>query len=99
MARFDVYANPDADGYLLDVQADLLSHLNTRIVVPLLAKSRAPAAAATLNPVFDIQGQQFVMTTQFMAALPLTLLKMPLLNLESSRNEITRALDFLFQGC
>lgn len=34
MARFDVYKNAGGSGYLLDVQADLLNHLNTRIVVP-----------------------------------------------------------------
>lgn len=98
MARFDVYQNPDADGYLLDVQAKLLGHLNTRIVVPLLPQSMAPAAAATLNPVFEIQGQACVMTTQFLAAVPNTLLKIPVMSLESSRKEITLALEFLFQG-
>ncbi|MBS1183360.1 MAG: plasmid maintenance protein CcdB, partial [Proteobacteria bacterium] len=36
MARFDVFPNPGGSGYLLDVQADLLDGLNTRIVVPLL---------------------------------------------------------------
>ncbi|CAM5429606.1 hypothetical protein TMEC54S_03045 [Thauera mechernichensis] len=36
MARFDVYRNSAGEGFLLDVQADLLSHLNTRVVVPLL---------------------------------------------------------------
>ena len=51
MARFDVYKNPEGSGYLLDVQASLLSDLNTRIVVPLLPQSSAPAAAAMLNPI------------------------------------------------
>lgn len=41
MARFDVYASPDSAGYLLDVQADLLESLNTRIVVPLMPVSAA----------------------------------------------------------
>lgn len=35
MARFDVYLT-SSSGYLLDVQADLLAGLNTRVVVPLL---------------------------------------------------------------
>ena len=54
MARFDVHAYPSGDGYLLDVQADLLDHLNTRVVVPLLAKATAPKPASRLNPVFEI---------------------------------------------
>lgn len=98
MARFDVYKNSEAGGYLLDVQANLLSNLNTRVVVPLLPQSSAPAAAANLNPIFNVQGKNLVMVTQFMAAVPNTLLKTPVLNLETSRNEITTALDFLFQG-
>jgi len=39
-----------------------------------------------------------VMVTQFMAAIPATLLKSPESTLEFSRNEITAALDLLFQG-
>ena len=36
MPRFHVYKNPEGDGYLLDLQANLLSLLNTRVVVPLM---------------------------------------------------------------
>ena len=98
MARFQVYPNPEGAGYLLDVQADLLKHLNTRAVVPLLPAAAAPQAAAMLNPVFQIEGTAVVMVTQFMAAVPAALLKTPIMSLERSRNEITTALDFLFQG-
>ena len=45
MARFDVYARPAGAGYVLDVQADILNGLNTRIVVPLLPLSEAPIPA------------------------------------------------------
>ena len=98
MARFSVYRNPDGAGYLLDVQANILDHLNTRMVVPLLPLSSAPTPAKTLNPVFSITGTSVVMVTQFMAAIPASLLKSPESSLEFSRNEITAALDFLFQG-
>lgn len=98
MARFCIYRNPEGDGYLIDVQADLLSHLNTRVVVPLLPLDRAPKPADTLNPTVNIEGQAFSMVTQFMAAVPAQLLKEPLLTLEPRRQEITAALDLLFQG-
>ena len=39
MARYDVYANPNADGYLLELQTDLLDELKTRVVVPLIPSS------------------------------------------------------------
>ena len=98
MARFLIYRNPDAEGYLLDVQANILDHLNTRVVVPLLPLAAAPRPAATLNPVFNIAGNAMVMATQFMAAVPTSLLKLPAGSLESSRDEITAAMDFLLQG-
>lgn len=68
MARFDVYASPSGSGYVLDVQADVLEGLNTRIVVPLLPVSQAPVPAKRLNPVFEIGSEPHVMVTQFMAA-------------------------------
>ncbi len=98
MARFGVYKNPDGDGYLLDVQANLLSHLNTRVVVPLLPLEIAPTPARTLNPIFDLEGTPFSMVTQFMAAVPVQVLKTAVQSLESQRNEVTAALDLLFQG-
>lgn len=33
MARFDVFENEGGTGYLLDVQSDLFSGLNSRVVV------------------------------------------------------------------
>lgn len=98
MARFSVYRNPDATGFLLDVQANILDHLNTRVVVPLMPLSIAPTPAKGLNPVFNVTGEPMVMVTQFMAAVPTSLLKFPESSLELSRNEITAALDFLLQG-
>ncbi|MBS1191512.1 MAG: ccdB [Rhodocyclaceae bacterium] len=83
---------------MLDIQADLLNHLNTRVVVPLLPVDMAPKPAGTLNPLFDIEGTTVSMVTQFMAAVPAQLLKSTVLNLEGRRNEITAALDLLFQG-
>lgn len=98
MGRFLVYKNPDGEGYLLDVQADLLNHLNTRVVVPLLPAESAPMPATTLNPLYEIEGKRVVMATQFMAAIPASMLRVPVHNLADSRNEITAALDLLFQG-
>lgn len=98
MARFDVYRNPDGVGCLLDIQADLLSHLNTRVVVPLLPLTDAPQPARTLNPCFDIADETLVMTTQFMAAVPANILRKPLASLNGRRDEIVAAIDLLMQG-
>lgn len=98
MARFTVYRNPDGPGYLLDLQADIHRHFASRVVAPLLPATDIPEYAKALNPVFEIEGEPFIMATQGMAAVPLALLKQPVLSLESRRTEITAALDLLFQG-
>ncbi|MFT6579619.1 MAG: toxin CcdB [Alphaproteobacteria bacterium] len=98
MAKYDVFPNPDGAGYLLDVQADLLEGLNSRIVVPLFPLNSAPQPARTLNPVFDINGVEMVMVTQFLAAAPSYILKSPVATVADRFSDITAALDFLFQG-
>lgn len=98
MARFDVYDAPGGLGYLLDVQADVLSALNTRVVVPLLPLDEAPLPARQLNPVFEIEGRAHVMVTQFLAAVPRGLLSAPLANLGSEDGQIMAAMDLLLVG-
>ncbi|WP_299949130.1 CcdB family protein [uncultured Ruegeria sp.] len=98
MPKYDVFPNPSGDGYLLDVQTDLLSDLNTRVVVPLMPKSRAPKPATRLNPIFLIMGEPVVMVTQFMAAVPTGVLKSPTENLKDEFEQITVAIDMLTQG-
>ena len=98
MARFDVYANPAGSGYLLDVQADLLDGLNTRVVVPLLPAESAPKPARRLNPVFAVKGAPYVMATQFLAAVPVAILKFPIASLVDQETDIGNALDMLFVG-
>jgi toxin CcdB len=98
MARFDVYRDPDGHGYLLDVQADLLSHLNTRIVVPLLTTALAPKPAKGLNPVFMIGDTAVVMVTQFLSAVPTSTFKEQVATLDQHHTEIVDAIDLLLQG-
>ena len=96
MARFDTYRFED--GYLLDVQADLLDGLNTRMVVPLMPLETAPKPAERLNPLFTIEGSEYVMVTQFMAAVPVRELGRPAGSLGHAFERIRAALDLLFDG-
>ena len=96
MARHDVYL---ADGeYLLDVQSDILDGLNTRAVVPLMRPARAPKPARRLNPAFEIDGVRLLMVTQYLSAVPASILGAAAANLGEHHGEITEALDMLFQG-
>ncbi len=98
MARFNVYASASGDQYLLDVQADLLAHLTTRAVVPLLPLGKAPKPARTLNPVFDIGGVQHAMVTQYLSAIRRRELGSHVADLTNEASTIVNALDCLFQG-
>ena len=102
--RFDVLRNPSSAStktfpYLLVVQSEFLHDLPTRAVVPLTrARSIKGPPAALLNPEFDIDGVRVVMLTQQIANVPLTALRSPVASLETHRDAIVRALDFLFEG-
>ncbi len=98
MARFNVYRNPEGRGFLLDVQADVMSHIDTRIVIPLLPLADAPKPANTLNPLFLFDGEQYSMVTPFMAAYPAKALKNPICSVAERRDEIAAGIDLLLQG-
>ncbi|MFN7399153.1 MAG: CcdB family protein [Sandaracinobacter sp.] len=99
MARFDLFARADSGlGYLLDCQADLLAHLNTRLVVPVLPVDDAPKPARGLNPLFEIDGTAHVMVTQFAAAVLVTELGGRVVSLAERDTEIGSALDLLISG-
>lgn len=97
MARFSVYRNGDGL-YLLDCQADVLSHFNTRFVVPLLAKDIAPIPADRLNPEFTVAGQPLVMCTQFASAVRQCELATFVVSLSNQNDVIIEALDMLISG-
>ena len=100
MPRLDVHPTPGngRGGYLLDVQADLLSHLATRTVVPLLRKDTAPKPISDLNPTFEIDGERHVMVTQAIASIPKHELKRAVSSLEEQHDRVTSALDTLLTG-
>ena len=98
MARFSVYPDPDGVGYLLDVQADMLRHLNTRLVVPLMPVGKAPKPATRLNPLFVVDDTEHSMVTQYMAAIPTSVLKREIMNVMDRREDIVNAIDLLIQG-
>jgi toxin CcdB len=98
MPRFAAYPEPEGDGYLLDVQADALDQLNTRLVVPLLPTRRAPLPARILNPVFRIGTVDYVLATQYMVAVPARILQHSPFSLSHRRDEIVAAIDLLLLG-
>lgn len=98
MPRFDVYRGTGGADLLLDCQSNLLLDLNTRFVVPLQLPENAPKPARRLNPVFEIEGQQYVMVTQFAAAIARRECGQFVLSLASEQTTIMTALDMLISG-
>ena len=98
MARYDLFSNIEAEGYLLDVQTDLLDHLKTRVVIPLLPAETTPAPIKRLNPIFEIGGRKYVLATQLLSAVPVQELTNRQHNLSKHHDQVVGALDMLFQG-
>jgi toxin CcdB len=98
MARYDFYRIGESDGYLLDVQSDILEGLGTRVVVPLMPPEIAPLPARRLNPIFAVNGKDHVMVTQFVSAFSASELRHLEGNLSRHHDDIVAALDMLFQG-
>ena len=97
MAQLDVYKTSLGE-YLLDFQADLLSHLNTRFVIPLANPTNGPQPAVRLNPQFEIDGQTMVLYTQFAMTVPVSDLATHIVSLDDRRFEIIAAFDMLISG-
>jgi toxin CcdB len=103
MARFEVRANlnratRDRVPYLLDLQADMLSALDTRLVAPLVPAAEFGPAATHLNPVFRIGNRNLVMDTALMAGVPCKVLGERVVSLADRSIDILGAVDFLVAG-
>ena len=104
MPQFTIYRNKNpqtvsAVPFLLDVQNDLLSDLETRVVVPLSPESAMKGKTLKpLMPVLEIEGERFVMLTPQMAGIPKRELGAPVTRVDRYRSEIIGAIDFLLTG-
>ena len=96
MAQFD--AHTLGSGLVIDCQSDLLGHLNTRVVVPLIPRAEAPTPARRFNPVFTVGGAEYVMDTQFVSAVERRHLGAVIASLADRSFEITDAFDVLLSG-
>lgn len=104
MAQFILYKNENSASnktypFFIDVQNDLLSDLNSRLVIPL---SRHEALNKTdakrLCPVIELDDGEFVLLTHQMTSVPTSILKTEITSVESFRYEILTAIDMLITG-
>jgi toxin CcdB len=95
MARFDIYKGARGKGYLLDCQSDWLEEFGSRIVVPLMP-IKGVQAVSRLNPIFEVDGQPHIMSTQLLFAIPIERLGKRSGSLETEHLAIVSAIDTLF---
>jgi toxin CcdB len=104
MAQFTVYQNKNLQTratipYLLDVQSDLLSGLDTWLVIPVGRPSSVKNKHLRgLTPVLRIDGEPHIVLTPLMAGIPKSELGAPVLSFEEHRFEIVAAIDLLVTG-
>jgi toxin CcdB len=98
MARFQVYRLKQGNVLAVDLQADMLSNLPSRVMAPLYRVQDMSWAMVRLNPRFDIAGDAYVMATQRMASVPLADIGPVIADLSPRGDDITAALDVLFRG-
>jgi toxin CcdB len=103
MAQFDVHANPnpatrDAVPYVLDVQGNYLAGFTTRVVVPLARVENVAKSTRRLNPTLRIDGADFVMMAEHLAAVQRGSLGRPVASLDGRRDDIIAAIDVLIVG-
>lgn len=102
MAQFTLYRNDNPQTratypYLLDVQAQLLQSLKTRLIVP-ASRCLGAAAIDKLNPTFTLEDQKYLLLTQQMAGIPIANLGEAVADLSFMRDELIAAIDILITG-
>jgi toxin CcdB len=100
MAQFDVHKNPRGTEFplLLDLQADVVASLATRIVVPMARRKRNAKLVTRVQLVAPIAGAEYVLHFAELAAIPAAALGPCVGSLAGRRAELIAALDWLITG-
>ena len=84
--------------YLLDIQANLLADLHTRVVVPLVRAASFGRQATRLHPQFTVDGQDVVMATHLVAAVRKQSLGDAVASVRAESDVVLAAIDVLWSG-
>jgi len=103
MAAFRIHRNKSSSSeqypYIVDVQSELLSDLETRLSIPLTASTEIVGKPIrNLNPTVVIGKDVYVVLTQQMAAIPRAVLGEELKDVAIDRSQILSSIDFLITG-
>ena len=103
MAQFDIHLYGRAGSpvrYVVDLQADLLEPMATRVVAPLYLRAPEQRLLKGLNPEIVVPGDDgvFYLSVPELSAIRRSVLGERVGNLEARRADIIAALDLLFMG-
>jgi toxin CcdB len=104
MPQFTVHRNQHAPSkarfpLLLDIQADFLKDLATRVVIPLAPQSSSMGQRMNrLTPLVQVEGKRYVVVTPQLSAIAKKELGPAVADLTSDRIDFIHALDFLLTG-
>jgi len=101
MAQFDLYENQNRESretypFLLEIQADILRDLNTRLTVPLAVASQQYKLPFT--PLIEVHGKAYMVMFHLMASYPINEYGTLIGNFEKDRSVLLGAYDFMIQG-
>ena len=97
MARYSVYRLRSGTR-VVDCQADLLAHLKSRFVVPLLHPDQLPEAIVRLNPLLEFKSERLLLATHLAVSIPVREIAKELGSLADQEFVISNALDMLLSG-
>lgn len=98
--QHDVYVNPGpatrgAFPFIVDVQSNLAEGRD-RLVAPLVAAHNLPKATGRVSPLVRHDGKEYRLALMLMTAVPRRRLTDAVGSVAGHRDEITRAIDWLF---
>jgi toxin CcdB len=98
-----VFANPApgtcrAFPFITVLQADLAGEGPGRIVAPLAPRAAMPGAVGRLLPTVTHDGAEFLLALEPMTSIPGKALRHKLGSIAAHRDDIIRALDWVFSG-
>lgn len=100
MPQFDVYKTRNSTIYplVVDVQADVHARLGSRVVIPMVLRTRYALPVSRLTPQVTIRDDDYVVLIPQLAAIPRTELGAIVGSLATQRASLVAALDLLVTG-
>jgi toxin CcdB len=100
--QHDVFVNPgrrfrNAYPFVVELQANVVES-NDRMIAPLVPAADYPAPAGRQTPLVRHNGDGYYLAIPLMGALPHNRLRNPVGTIRAYRDDIVRAIDWLFTG-